>query len=55
MTEIETLKKQLAEAIAKNDRLQVQLDNVTLLYKLLLIKTGKLPTLSRENGNPISN
>ena len=42
MTEIERLKKELAEAKAENIRLRLQLDNVTLLYRLMMVETGKL-------------
>jgi hypothetical protein len=47
MTEIERLKKELAEAKAENDLLRLQLDNVTLLYRQILIGDGKLPKVSR--------
>jgi hypothetical protein len=43
MTEIERLKKELAEAKAENDRLRLQLDNVTLLYRQELLVASKLP------------
>jgi hypothetical protein len=55
MTEIERLKKELAEAKAENDRLRLQLDNVTLLYKQGLLAESKLPKPWTGSGNPISN
>ena len=55
MTEIERLKKELAEAKAENDRLRLQLDNVTLLYRQQLLATPKLPKVAKEKGDPISN
>ena len=55
MTEVERLNGQLAEAKAENDRLRLQLDNVTLLYRQMLIETGKLPKPSEESGDQISN
>ena len=55
MTEVEYLKKELAEAKAENDRLRLQLDNVTLLYKQMLVEAGKLPKPSKGSGQPISN
>ena len=55
MTEIERLKKELADAKAENDRLRLQLDNVTLLYKLMMVETGKLPKAAKEKSEPISN
>ena len=43
MTEIERLKKELAEAKAENARLRLQLDNVALLYRRMMLKADKLP------------
>jgi hypothetical protein len=48
MTEIERLKKELAEAKAENDRLRLQLDNVTLLYRQELLAESKLPKAAKE-------
>jgi hypothetical protein len=55
MTEVERLKRQLAEAKAENDRLRLQLDNVTLLYRQMMIEAGKPLRPSRGSGGPISN
>jgi hypothetical protein len=55
MTEIERLKKELAEAKAENDRLRLQLDNVTLLYRQTLLAESKLPKPSTGSDYPISN
>ena len=55
MTEIERLKKELTEAKASNDRLQLQLDNVTFLYRQQLLAALKLPKTANEKGDPILN
>jgi len=54
MTEIDRLKKELAVAKAENDRLRLQFDNVTLLYKQMRIEAGKPPKSSEGNGQSIS-
>jgi regulator of replication initiation timing len=43
MSEIEQLKKQLAEAKAENDRLRLQLENTMLLLRSEMTSSGKLP------------
>jgi regulator of replication initiation timing len=55
MTEIERLKKELADAKAENDRLRLRLDNVTLLYRQELLAASKLPKAAKEKSEPISN
>jgi regulator of replication initiation timing len=50
MTEIELLKKQLAEAMAENQALTLRLENVMLLLKSEMTASGKLP-----KPQPISN
>jgi hypothetical protein len=57
MTEIEFLKKQLAEAKAAIASLTLQLNNVTLLYRNELLAGGKLleAQASKEKCEVISN
>jgi hypothetical protein len=55
MTEIDRLKKELADSKAENQKLRRQLDNVTLLYKQMLVEAGKLPKASNGSGRPILN
>jgi len=43
MTEIESLKKQLAEANAEIESLRLRLSNVTLLLRKEMTESGKLP------------
>jgi hypothetical protein len=51
MTELETLRKQLAEAKAEIDALRLQLSNATFLYKAELTKSGKLTKPTRDDPN----
>ena len=55
MTEIERLKKELADAKAENDRLRLRLDNVTLLYRQEMLAASKLSKGAKEKGESISN
>ncbi len=55
MTELERLKKELAEARAEIENLNLRLSNVTFLLKKEMIASGKIVGPSREQGDPISN
>jgi hypothetical protein len=48
MTEIELLKKQLAEANVEIDSLRLRLSNVTLLLKKEMTASGNLPKPERD-------
>ncbi len=52
MTEIESLKKELAEAKAKIQDLEMRLGNVTFLLRKEMRATGKLPP--ETNGDQIA-
>ena len=51
MTEIEILKKMLAEAKAENQSLRLQLDNVTLLLRKEMVVAGKPPKYQNAAHN----
>jgi hypothetical protein len=55
MTETEHLRKDLAEAKAEIATLRLQLDNVTMLYKHMMIEAGKLPKSAKGRGDSILN
>ncbi len=48
MTEIELLKKQLAEAQAEIAELRLRLSNSTALLKIEMTESGKLPKFDQE-------
>jgi len=50
--EIESLKKELAEARAEIQSLHLRLSNVTLLLKKEMTESGKLPKPNRANDDP---
>jgi len=54
MTEIENLKRELAEAKAEIQSLHLRLDNVTLLLKMEMSDSGKHPKVMIINGDLIS-
>ena len=49
MTEIELLKKQLAEAQAEIAELRLRLSNSSMLLKIEMTESGKLPKLDQES------
>jgi hypothetical protein len=54
MTEIELLKKQLADARAENDALTLRLNNITLMLKKEMTASGSLPKPQQAKDTPHS-
>ncbi len=55
MTETERLKKELTEAKAEIDNLNLRLNNVTFLLRQEMAATGKNSDPTREKLDPASN